>query len=194
VLFGKRKDESIDVAHHIWRIDLLFRMHGHKILSPQSDNFTTYVAQEAQDSEWAMGVQRVLKTPYLKEGLEESMIHAIKRIVRSCFAAALCIPAPCWPYAVMRAVHILSLRTASVSPHTSRCFSFTGVHPDCNRNPIDDFGAPYLVWESKDQRENTFSASGQWAAYLCPSTDSLPEVYYFLIMRGKGLYSVVLRR
>ena len=193
VLFGRRKDKSVDVAQHIWRIDRIFRLHGHKILSMQSDNFSTYVAQEVQDAEWAMGIRRVLKPPYLKEGLEEDMVHALKNIVRVSFAAAPYVPASCWPYAVLLAVELLGLKPAPNSETISRFFAFTGVHPDWSRMPLDYFGAPYIVWESKDQREHTFSGSGEWAAYLCPSADSLPEVHYFLLFKGKNQYSVVLR-
>ena len=190
-LFGRRRDKSTDVAEHLWRIDRLFRMHGHKIVNMQSDNFSTYVTQEIQDAEWAMGIRRVLKPPYMKEGLEESVVHAIKNIVRTCFAAAPYVPAPCWPYAVMRAVVLLGLKPAPGSETVSRFFAFTGVEPDWAKTPLDDFGAPYIVWESKDQREHTFSPSGEWAAYLCPCMDSLPEVHYFLTFHSKDKYTVV---
>ena len=74
-------------------------------------------------------------------------------------------------------------------------FSFVVIYyikPDWTQTPLDEFGAPYIVARHKETRHDTWDGHGEWAAYLCPCTRSLPETHYFLLM-DKRTYSVVCR-
>lgn len=192
VQFGHTTDTAKDIAQKLWRVHKRYRRHGHKVRNMQSDNLSTYTAQEVQDAALAMGFTHTLKAPYLKESLEESMVHALKIIIIVSFAAAPYMPPQVWLYAAVRGVIIINFKPVPWSKSISRFFAFTGVKPDWARTPLADFGAPFIVAKHKETRQSTWDGHGEWAAYLCPCLDSLPEVHFFLLMQ-RNRYQVVRR-
>jgi Reverse transcriptase (RNA-dependent DNA polymerase) len=192
IQFGYKTDTAEDVAKQLWRLHKRYKLHQHRIVNLQQDNASTHLAEETSDAALAMEINHVFKPPYMKESLEESMVHQFKNIMLTSFAAAPYVPQQLWPYAAMRAVSIINLKNAPNSDTLSRAFMFTGVMPDWNRTPLDDFGAPYIVAKPKETRVGTWDGHGEWAAYLCPCHSSTPEVHYFVLM-DRNHYLVVRR-
>jgi len=185
VFFGYKSDTAIAKAKALWRVRQRYKLFGHRIRVFQQDSLPAQMAEAPEDAALAMGIQQVFKAPHEKASLEESMVHTIKHMMIICMALAPWVPHTCWIFCVIRTVCLMNLRTAP-DTHVSRVEAFTGVRPDWDRLPIDDFGAPYAVWLSPEERDNALSPHGALAAYLCPCTRSVYDTHYFLLMDRTG--------